>query len=143
MAGTLALATALDLGWPVARPYRGGVQVRLAGPPDSQAQAVPQWGGRAARDRYPDLRGPEGAGGADGHQPHERQVRGCWTTGRGFATSYSHLDSHSVKWGQQVQRGQELGKSGNTGLSTGPHLHYTVRIGSKSVDPQRFEPTLD
>ncbi|MFP4179668.1 MAG: M23 family metallopeptidase [Spirochaetaceae bacterium] len=56
----------------------------------------------------------------------------------GFATKYAHLDSVYVDEGDEVTQGQIIGTMGNTGLSTGPHLHFEVRIGSQVVDPERF-----
>ena len=56
----------------------------------------------------------------------------------GFFTRYAHMDQVYVKEGQNVQQGEVIGTLGNTGLSTGPHLHYEVRIGSQVVDPQRY-----
>ncbi len=56
----------------------------------------------------------------------------------GFYTRYAHMDKVQVKEGQNVQQGEVIGTLGNTGLSTGPHLHYEVRIGSQVVDPQRY-----
>ena len=56
----------------------------------------------------------------------------------GFYTRYAHMDKVYVKEGQNVQQGEVVGTLGNTGLSTGPHLHYEVRIGSQVVDPQRY-----
>ena len=56
----------------------------------------------------------------------------------GFYTRYAHLDKVYVKEGQNVEQGEVIGLLGNTGLSTGPHLHYEVRIGSQVVDPQRY-----
>ena len=57
----------------------------------------------------------------------------------GFFTKYAHLDHKVyVKEGQTVTQGQIIGRMGNTGLSTGPHLHYEVRIGSQVVDPERY-----
>jgi murein DD-endopeptidase MepM/ murein hydrolase activator NlpD len=56
----------------------------------------------------------------------------------GFATKYAHMDNVYVEEGDIITQGQKLGTMGNTGLSTGPHLHFEVRIGSQVVDPERF-----
>jgi murein DD-endopeptidase MepM/ murein hydrolase activator NlpD len=56
----------------------------------------------------------------------------------GFFTKYAHMDKSYIKEGQTVTQGQVIGRMGNTGLSTGPHLHYEVRIGSQVVDPERY-----
>ncbi|WP_024467127.1 M23 family metallopeptidase [Treponema pedis] len=56
----------------------------------------------------------------------------------GFYTRYAHLDSFRVTVGEQVQKGQVIGYIGNTGISTGPHLHYEVHIGSDVVDPMKY-----
>jgi len=58
--------------------------------------------------------------------------------GYGITTRYGHLSKILVKLGQQVQRGDIIGKIGNTGRSTGPHLHYEVRINHKPVNPINF-----
>ncbi len=56
----------------------------------------------------------------------------------GFITRYGHLRSIQVKKGQQVAQGQVIGTLGNTGKSTGPHLHYEVHLGTSVIDPLRF-----
>ena len=55
--------------------------------------------------------------------------------GLGLQTLYGHLSSIGVKEGDQVKQGQELGRSGTTGLAVGDHLHYEVVIGGVSVTP--------
>lgn len=56
----------------------------------------------------------------------------------GFSTKYAHLSKVFVNEGDTVTQGQRIGTMGNTGLSTGQHLHFEVRIGSQVVDPLRF-----
>jgi murein DD-endopeptidase MepM/ murein hydrolase activator NlpD len=57
----------------------------------------------------------------------------------GYYTRYAHLQSFNrISVGQRVQQGQVIGFIGNTGVSTGPHLHYEVHIGSDVVDPYRY-----
>jgi murein DD-endopeptidase MepM/ murein hydrolase activator NlpD len=56
----------------------------------------------------------------------------------GFYTRYAHMDNILTHAGKRVQQGEVIGTIGNTGLSTGPHLHYEVHIGSDVVDPHRY-----
>ena len=60
-----------------------------------------------------------------------------------FSTSYSHLQSATVKVGDNVRKGQTIGYVGNTGLSKGVHLHYEVLKNGKAVDPKDYLPKLD
>lgn len=63
--------------------------------------------------------------------------------GNGMTTRYGHLSKVLVKEGQIVKRGEIVGESGNTGRSTGPHLHYEVRINGEAVDPSLYLPDYD
>lgn len=58
--------------------------------------------------------------------------------GQGFSTRYAHLSRISVAEGQQVEAGDSVGRTGNTGRSTGPHLHYEVRHNGTALNPLRF-----
>ena len=56
----------------------------------------------------------------------------------GFVTKYAHLSASIVGIGQDITRGAVIGYLGNTGLSTGPHLHYEVRLGIDYQDPMVY-----
>jgi murein DD-endopeptidase MepM/ murein hydrolase activator NlpD len=58
--------------------------------------------------------------------------------GFGIQTRYAHLDRMQVKPGDAIALGQQVGTLGNTGRSTGPHLHYEILIDGRTVDPMRF-----
>ena len=61
-------------------------------------------------------------------------IRHC----NGLETYYAHLSERSVQTGDWVVAGQQIGLGGNTGRSTGPHLHYEVRYRGQSFDPERI-----
>ena len=60
--------------------------------------------------------------------------------GNGLTTRYGHLSKIEVAVGDAIQRGQLIGLVGSTGRSTGPHLHYELRLNDKSINPRRFLP---
>ena len=58
--------------------------------------------------------------------------------GFGYETWYAHLNDYDVRVGQKVVRGEVIGEVGNTGKSTGPHLHYEVHVKGKAVNPVNY-----
>ena len=60
--------------------------------------------------------------------------------GNGLTTRYGHLSKIEVEVGDTIERGQLLGNIGSTGRSTGPHLHFELRLNDKSINPRHFLP---
>jgi murein DD-endopeptidase MepM/ murein hydrolase activator NlpD len=60
--------------------------------------------------------------------------------GGGWATRYAHLSSINVQKGVTVKQGQEIGKVGNTGDSTGDHLHFEIRKNGADLNPLKYVP---
>lgn len=58
--------------------------------------------------------------------------------GNGYVTLYGHLSSISVSSGQSVSQGETIGYVGDTGIVTGPHLHFEVLSGGSRIDPEQF-----
>lgn len=58
--------------------------------------------------------------------------------GNGYSTLYAHNSRNRVTVGQRVTRGQHIADVGSTGVSTGPHLHFEIRINNSAVDPMRY-----
>jgi murein DD-endopeptidase MepM/ murein hydrolase activator NlpD len=58
--------------------------------------------------------------------------------GYGYRTRYAHMSKYIVRKGQKIKRGEVIGYVGNTGTSTGPHLHYEVEKNGKKINPANF-----
>ena len=58
--------------------------------------------------------------------------------GKHVVSEYGHLSEFAVKVGDKVSRGQIIAKSGNTGISTGPHLHLTIRENGIPINPKTY-----
>ena len=56
-----------------------------------------------------------------------------------YTTGYGHLSKFATKVGRKVRQGQIIGYVGNTGMSTGPHLHYTVKYNGKFINSQKLK----
>ena len=107
--------------------------------------------GTAAMHAGVDIPGPVGTpiyATADGIVSHSGRQGGYGNLieinhGKGIATRYGHLSRLLVKENSRVSRGQLIGLMGSTGRSTGPHLHYEVRIDGHAVNPVPFLTTAD
>ena len=62
--------------------------------------------------------------------------------GDGTTTLYAHMSSRAVSEGQMVSQGQTIGAVGDTGNTSGPHLHYEVRLNGQRTDPEAYYPNL-
>lgn len=73
-----------------------------------------------------------------GHNRHGYGKEVLVDHGFGYISRYAHLQEILVKVGQKLERGEVIGTLGNTGRSTGPHLHYEIRENGRTVNPMYF-----
>jgi murein DD-endopeptidase MepM/ murein hydrolase activator NlpD len=125
--------------WPVSGTLRSGVGVR----------SNPFGGSSMEFHKGQDIAAPMGTpviATADGTIVIAGWLRGYgWAVyidhGNGISTRYGHLSRIDVAVGQTIRRGEQLGLVGSTGRSTGPHLHYEVRINGQPVSPLLYLPS--
>lgn len=135
--GTLALATALDLTWPLA------VSHQVTSPFGPRIHPVL---GQEKFHEGVDLGVPIGTSVIAAQKGKvavvgESAVSGKYVIidhGYGVHTAYCHLSATPVNQGDDIERAETFALSGNTGRSTGPHLHYGIKIAGRWVDPERF-----
>ncbi|MFT3861821.1 M23 family metallopeptidase [Micropruina sp.] len=77
-------------------------------------------------------------GGYNGGSGHNVRIDGGTVGGVELETAYLHMDTIAVKVGQRVHKGELLGTVGNTGISTACHLHFSVYVNGKAVDPAPY-----
>lgn len=126
--------------WPVAGAMRGGYGVRRN----------PFGGSSSEFHKGQDISAPMGTpviGTADGVVVIAGWQRGYGRVvyldhGNGLSTRYGHLSRIDVVEGQTVKRGELLGLVGSTGRSTGPHLHYEVRMNGQAMNPLPYLPNV-
>ena len=102
--------------------------------------------GKSAYHRGVDIRGRMGSdvkatGAGTVKTQNYDKVKGRYIVldhGNGFRTKYAHLKKSLVQEGDIVKRGQVIGLVGNSGRSTGPHVHYEIHYDDKIVNPTRF-----
>lgn len=58
--------------------------------------------------------------------------------GNGYTTSFAHMKKFLVQKGDHIKRGELIGLIGNTGRSTGPHLHYEIHLNKRAISPKKF-----
>jgi murein DD-endopeptidase MepM/ murein hydrolase activator NlpD len=124
--------------WPVVGPLRSGVGMR----------SNPFGGSSIEYHKGQDIAAPTGtpvSAAADGVVVIAGWVRGYGNGiyidhGNGISTRYGHLSRIDVVVGQTIKQGQHLGLVGSTGRSTGPHLHYEVRINGEPTNPLNYLP---
>lgn len=133
-------STSIPSIWPVMGKLRSGVGVR----------SNPFGGSSLEYHKGQDISAPSGTpvvAAADGNIVIAGWLRGYGQVvyidhGNGITTRYGHLSRIDVTEGQTIKQGERLGLVGSTGRSTGPHLHYEVRINGQPASPINYLPAV-
>ena len=139
--GTMGLAKALTLTWPIAAPHRVSSRYGYRVHPVLKTRKLHNGVDLSAPIGTPVLAAQAGEVEKAAQDPLNGKFI-IVNHGHGVRSSYCHLDALHVQKGDEVTAGQVIADSGNTGRSTGPHLHFTLRVGRDAVDPERFRPEL-
>jgi len=142
---SLARMTALERGLdsiPQVLPAQKGAQMLTS----SFGYRRDPFTGQAAKHSGLDFRGPMGApiyAAANGRVSFVGERSGYGNVvdishGNGLMTRYAHMSKFSARVGEKVEAGEVIGAIGSSGRSTGPHLHFEVRINDRAVNPRPF-----
>jgi murein DD-endopeptidase MepM/ murein hydrolase activator NlpD len=120
---------------PFSKPIRASVR--------NSSSYGPRWGRMHEGQDFAGSHGTDIYATADGVVIHAGRLSGYGNLIKirhqfGIETRYAHLSGINVKVGQKVSRGDHIGDMGNTGRSTGTHLHYEVRVNGRAVDPMTY-----
>jgi murein DD-endopeptidase MepM/ murein hydrolase activator NlpD len=126
------MIAALPSGWPVTGRVTSGVGMRPS-----------PWTGEMQYHAGLDISNPIGTpvhASGDGVVESIDGRRGTIILNHGqeIKTHYAHLSKILVSRGERVRKGKPIAQVGNTGRSTGPHLHYEVRVAGVAIDPRQF-----
>jgi len=124
--------TALRLHWPVRGPINSGFESRRALGGRGNIHAGIDIGARTGTPVRAPARGTVAFAGRQ--NGYGRTI--ILEHGHGVQSLYGHLSKFVVKRGQSVEQGATIGLTGNSGRSSGPHLHYEVRVNERPVNPR-------
>jgi murein DD-endopeptidase len=136
----MSLAVALDLSWPVEPGLRLGSPFGWRISPISHKRAFHNGLDIGLRQGHPIRAAAEGTVTRSGFDPVSGNAV-VIAHGHGVSTAYCHGSALRVGKGERVDRQALIMDAGSTGNSTGPHLHYVVRIDGRAVDPAIFHPS--
>ena len=139
------LSTQFRLAWPVAHPNISqgfGPSPLLIEPPYGQYAHFHTGLDLADRQGTPIFAAADGVVSLSGSNPGGYGNYVIITHTQGYATLYGHLQASLVKAGDVVIQGQQIALMGSTGLSTGPHVHFELRLNGQPKDPSLYLPPL-